>query len=318
MAQHPSKIGNLLTKCNLKGTWQADAPMSGHTTFRVGGPADFLVFPRSFEDVQVVRELARNQGIPLTIVGRGANLLVADQGIRGITLAMSSLVGFQWKQSLLTVSAGTDVSDAARAGLEGGFSCLEFLNAMPSTVGGAIWMNARCYGWEIADVLSSVTVLDESNRTVIVPFAAKDWSYKKSPFQGRDWLILEASFRTSPATREAVEAVMVANEADRTAKGHFRAPCAGSVFKNNHAFGAASGVLIDRCGLKGLRCGKAVVSDWHANIIINEGGALASDIRQLINAVKQKVHSKMGFLLEEEVVYCGDWSLSEVDINKVV
>ena len=318
MAQHRSKIGDLLAKCNLKGSWQADAPMSGYTTFQVGGPADFLVFPRSYEDVRLVRDLARKEGIELTILGRGANLLVADQGIRGITLAMSSLGGFNVDQGFFTVSAGTDVSEAARAGLDGGFSCLEFLNAMPSTVGGAVWMNARCYGWEIADVLSSVTVLDENNQRLIVPFTAQEWSYKKSPFQGRDWLILEASFRTRPATRKAVEEVMVANKADRTAKGHFRAPCAGSVFKNNHDFGAASGVLIDRCGLKGVRCGQAVVSDWHANIIINEGGALASDIRSLISVVKQQVHSQIGFLLEEEVIYCGDWSLSEVDTTRVV
>ncbi len=307
MAQRDTKIGDLLAKSNLTGRWELGASMAQHTTFRAGGPADALVFPASENDVAAIIALARDNQLPLTVVGRGANLLVSDNGIRGITLAMSSLTGWTHNDGLLSVLAGTDVSEAARAGRDHGFSCLEFLNTMPSTVGGAVWMNARCYGAEIADVVASVSVIHRDGTRSEVPFEATQWSYKRSPFQDGQTLITRAVFRTRPATGSDVEAVMHANEADRTEKGHFRAPCAGSVFKNNHDFGAPSGVLIDRCGLKGRRRGRAVVSDWHANIIINEGGATAHDIRALIGEVKQAVFDQTGFGLEEEVIYTGDW-----------
>ncbi|MEI8095038.1 MAG: UDP-N-acetylmuramate dehydrogenase [Spirochaetales bacterium] len=307
MSQHGNKIDEMLAKCNLKGGWKADEPLAEYCTFRTGGPADVLVFPESVSEVCAVRKLAREQGLEVTLLGRGANLLISDQGIRGITLGTSHLTGWSHNAGLLTLAAGMDVSEAARIGRDNSFSCLEFLNAMPSTVGGAVWMNARCYGAEIASVVESVDILDEDNQLRTIGFEAKDWSYKLSPFQGKDWIIVAARFRTRPMASSMVEGVMTANEKDRTDKGHFRAPCAGSVFKNNHAFGAPSGVLIDRCGLKGLRCGKAVVSAWHANIIVNEGGALAADIRSLIDEVKARVYRQTGFLLEEEVLYSGQW-----------
>lgn len=302
-----STIGDLLSKINLKGTWRADEPLAQHTTFRVGGPADAMVFPGSVDDVAAVRSLARREGLPFFVLGRGANLLVSDRGIRGVTVNLTSLSGWSWDHEVLTTQAGLDVSDAARAGFERGFSCLEFLNAMPSTVGGAVYMNARCYGAEVADVLLDATVLDEGDALVTVPFVRDQWDYKVSPFQGRDWLIVGARFRAPRAEPEAVLRVMETNAADREAKGHFRLPCAGSVFKNNHAFGAPSGVLIDRVGLKGLRRGAALVSPWHANIIVNEGGALATDVRGLIEEVKHRVAEASGFVLEEEVIYAGDW-----------
>jgi UDP-N-acetylmuramate dehydrogenase len=234
--------------------------------------------------------------------------LVSDSGIRGIVVNMTSLDQWSHHEGVLDAQAGLDVSAAAQLGYEGGFSCIEFLNAMPSTLGGAIFMNARCYGAEIADVLLEVTVLDEDNRIQIVPFEPSQWSYKRSPFQGRDWVILSAKLRTKPCEPSAIEAIMRANAADRESKGHFRLPCAGSIFKNNHAFGDPSGVIIDRLGLKGLARGQAAVSAWHANILVNNGGASAADMRSLIEEVQQRVFDATGFLLEEEVIYAGEWS----------
>jgi UDP-N-acetylmuramate dehydrogenase len=232
---------------------------------------------------------------------------VADKGVRGVTLNLTSLSAWNHGGDVLTTQAGLDVSAAAEAGRANGFSCLEFLNAMPSTVGGAVYMNARCYGSEIADVLIDATVVENGMERTL-PFRKEEWDYKISPFQNQTGVIVQARFRTKPAAAADIEAVMTANKTDRESKGHFRLPCAGSVFKNNHAFGAPSGVLIDRVGLKGLRRGKAVVSDWHANIIVNEGGATAADLRALVTDVKQRVASATGFTLEEEVLYIGDWS----------
>ncbi len=267
-----------------------------------------MVFPRCLEDVRAIRHLARSEGLPLFLLGKGANLLVADRGIRGLVVNLTTLAEWSFEKGLFRAQAGLEVSTAAEIGQKGGFSCLEFLNAMPSTVGGAVFMNARCYGAEIADVLDSVLILDENNNEQIVPFLKDQWSYKVSPFQNQDQVILEACFRTVPAASEEIARVMKANADDRQSKGHFRLPCAGSVFKNNHDFGAPSGVLIDRVGLKGLRRGQAFVSDWHANIIVNQGGATADDLRALILEVKDRVAQATGFVLEEEVIYAGDWT----------
>ena len=266
-----------------------------------------MVFPASIDDVKAVRALARREGLPLFVLGKGANILVADRGVRGLVVNLTSLAGWAHDHGFFRAQAGLEVSAAAEAGRVGGFSCLEFLNAMPSTVGGAVFMNARCYGAEIADVFAEATILDEYNEETVVPFRREEWDYKRSPFQNRDWIIVEVKFRTRPAEPAEVEAVMRSNADDRTAKGHFLLPCAGSVFKNNHAFGAPSGVIIDRVGLKGLRRGRAAVSGWHANIIVNEGGATATDLRELIVEVKERVAATTGFLLEEEVLFVGDW-----------
>jgi UDP-N-acetylmuramate dehydrogenase len=310
-----STIGDSLSKINLSGSWRADEPLAAHTTFRIGGPADAMVFPATVADVKAVRAWTRDAGVPLFVLGRGANLLVADAGIRGVVLNLTSLAGWNLGEGIFTAQAGLDVSAAAEVGRSAGFSCLEFLNAMPSSVGGAVYMNARCYGAEIADVLEAAFVLDEHNVERWVPFVRDQWDYKVSPFQNRDWLIVEARFRTTVADPAAVAQVMETNAADREAKGHFRLPCAGSVFKNNHAYGAPSGVLIDRLGLKGLRRGRAAVSPWHANIFVNEGGATASDLRALILEVKERVATATGFVLEEEVIYAGDWEPGPVKIE---
>ena len=301
-----STIGKFLSKINLNGSWRADEPLARHTTFRIGGPADAMVFPAGSGDVKAVQALCLKEQIPLYVLGRGANILVSDRGIRGITLNLTSLSSFRHENGVLTAQAGLDVSAAAEAGRGGGFSCLEFLNGMPSTVGGAVYMNARCYGAEIADVFLDAIVVEDAVERV-VPFRREQWDYKVSPFQNQKGIIVSARFRTKPAAADEVEAVMTANKADREAKGHFRLPCAGSIFKNNHAFGAPSGVLIDRAGLKGLRRGAAAVSAWHGNIIVNEGGATAADLRALISDVKERVARATGFTLEEEVIYAGDW-----------
>ena len=281
--------------------------MANHTTFRIGGPADAMVFPATIKDVKAVRTLAKHEQIPVLTLGKGANILVADRGVRGLVINLTSLAGWSYETGIFRAQAGLDVSAAAEAGRSGGFSCLEFLNAMPSTVGGAVFMNARCYGAEIADVIVEARILDESNEERVIGYQKDDWAYKSSPFQTHDWVILEARFRTTPAEPAEVEKTMKTNSADREAKGHFKFPCAGSVFKNDHSFGDPSGVIIDRVGLKGLRRGQAVVSSWHANIIVNEGGATAADLRALVTEVKKRVVQATGFALEEEILYVGEW-----------
>jgi UDP-N-acetylmuramate dehydrogenase len=174
-------------------------------------------------------------------------------------------------------------------------------------------MNARCYGREIADVLVATEVIDFSGsgpRYVQLPAVKEEFGYKKSPFQGRDMLILSASFRLTPGKTPDIRAAMDAHRADREAKGHYRYPSAGSVFKNNSSFGKPTGKIIDELGLCGLQKGGAQVAPWHGNIIVNTGNAAASDIRALVNEVAARVKAAAGLTLEPEILFVGDWGLT--------
>ncbi|NNM66694.1 MAG: UDP-N-acetylmuramate dehydrogenase, partial [Spirochaetales bacterium] len=271
-----NNLGESLAKINLEGRVLPGEPLGPLTTFGVGGPADALVYPASFEDIRRVRIFCQKEGVPLFVMGRGANLLIADNGIRGVTLNLTSLNKLRIDGELLVAQAGLEVSQAIDFCSKKSLSSLEFLYGMPSSIGGAVWMNARCYGHEISDVFAHARVLNEHQEFAEIPFRDGEWDYKVSPFQKHDWIILEAGFRTETKVAKEILDVMSKNLEDRTQKGHFRLPCAGSIFKNDRRWGEPSGVLIERCGLKGLRKGRAVVSNWHANIIVNEGGALAS------------------------------------------
>jgi UDP-N-acetylmuramate dehydrogenase len=193
------------------------------------------------------------------------------------------------------------------AAAERGRGGLGFLAGMPGTLGGAVWMNARCMEKSISGVLAGTEILDESGGRLIVPYRDGDFSYKKSPFQDRDVLILSAEFRVYERDARELHLEAETLRRDRQAKGHFRAPSAGSAFKNNRAFGKPTGKILDELGLRGFRAGGAAVAPWHGNIIINTGNASASDIRDLVNAISEKVREALGFVLEPELLFVGDW-----------
>jgi UDP-N-acetylmuramate dehydrogenase len=200
---------------------------------------------------------------------------------------------------------------AAELAADAGLSGLEFMAGMPGTVGGGVWMNARCYEREIADALVETWVLDFSktatNGPLAVPADRAAFGYKRSPFQNRPWLILSAVFELRPGDTGEIRAQMEAYRRDREAKGHYRFPSAGSAFKNNRGFGKPTGKIIDELGLRGLRIGGAQVAPFHGNIIINIGGAKAADIRALVDEVGAQVKTAAGLVLEPEILFVGDW-----------
>jgi UDP-N-acetylmuramate dehydrogenase len=167
-------------------------------------------------------------------------------------------------------------------------------------------MNARCYESSIADILSEVTFLDESLDLVTMPIDPADFSYKKSPFQGRDTVILEAVMVLRSGESAAVAEKTAARRAEREEKGHFRYPSAGSVFKNNRDFGKPAGKIIEELGLRGLQSGGAQIAPWHGNFIINTGGATADDVMRLITLMQEKALQTFGFTLEPEILYVGE------------
>ncbi|OHE66615.1 MAG: UDP-N-acetylenolpyruvoylglucosamine reductase [Treponema sp. GWB1_62_6] len=311
-------VRKLLEKINIgagfEGELRYDEPMSLHTTFRVGGPADAWYRPsgdRSVEAMAILLKAARDEGVPVFMLGGGANIVVADRGIRGVVLDTTGWTGCSFTDSSVLVRSGTDVDSAADACAERSLGGLDFLAGMPGTVGGAVWMNARCYGSSVSDVLQETEILDEDFRRVPVPFDPAAFSYKRSPFQDRRVLIVSASFRLLPRSADALREAMRLHRADREAKGHYRLPSAGSSFKNDYAYGKPTGAVVDGLGLRGLRLGGAQVADWHGNIIVNTGNARATDIRGLARLVADRVREAAGLELETEMLYVGDWDEDE-------
>jgi len=292
-------------------TVRYDEPMSRHTTFKVGGPADAWVRPGKaiFLDYSArLLQAAQNEGIPVFILGGGANVVVSDRGIRGIVLDTGAFRGVgKAEGGAVQVLSGTDVDDMVSRLAKRGLSGLEFLAGMPGSAGGAVWMNARCYETSVSDVLVETEILDEDFRRQIIPFNAEDFSYKKSPFQNRNVLILSARFAVRNADPATIRQAAESYRRQRADKGHYRFPSAGSAFKNNRGFGSPTGKIIDDLGLRGLSSGGAQVAPWHGNIVINTGNAAAADIRALMDDVAQQVKAARGFDLESEIVFVGEW-----------
>jgi UDP-N-acetylmuramate dehydrogenase len=281
--------------------------MAAHSSFRMGGPADLYVTPaNAVEAAGVLRACAR-ESMPVFLLGGGTNILVSDAGIRGVVVDTSRLTGIRAEETLVVAQGGTPVSDVAEFALARGLSGLEFAYALPGSVGGAVWMNARCYGAECSDVLEYVDCLGPDLEAHRYLMNRSDWSYKRSPFQAGQHVILEAGLRLAPGERTSMQALMQSHRSDREAKGHFLHPCAGSIFKNNRAFGAPTGQLIDSLGLKGTRIGGAQVAPFHGNIFINTGDARAADMRALIELGEREVRTRLGLELEREVILVGQW-----------
>lgn len=307
------RLSELLSSENLR----IDEPMSAHTTFRVGGPADLWARPAGADaEDQAARILrfAREESVPVFVLGGGANLVVADAGIRGLVLDTTGCSSAVFETRVagtgaaLVAGAGLSVDDAVEACAARSLSGLEFLAGMPGTLGGAVWMNARCYGRSVSDILEETTLIGDGFARVPVPFDPAAFGYKKSPFQAMNALIVSARFRLEPRPEAEIRETAEANRADRKAKGHYRLPSAGSAFKNDYAYGKPTGKIADELGLRGLRVGGAVVAPWHGNIIVNDGGATAADIRALVDEVSSRVERALGLKLEPEILFVGDWS----------
>ena len=304
-----------LRKINIRASIAVDEPMSAHTSFRIGGPADLLVAPETLADLGKLVESARVEGLALTILGGGANILVGDRGIRGIVVETRRLAGIEFEELgegavRLRAGAGISFSRLCEAALAQGVGGLENFYAMPGSLGGAVFMNARCYEVEISDRLETATILDAQGRLRNLPLDRRAWSYKHSPFQAggeeAGSFILGASFVLSSADRHSTGAAMRMRRADREAKGHFRLPSAGSMFKNDRGLGRPTGAILDELGFKGKRIGDAMVSPWHANIFVNAGRASAHDMLALVDLAREEVSRRLGLSIEAEVLFVGE------------
>lgn len=301
---------------------QKKVNLSSFTSFKIGGDADIYITPSSPKELEAVLAFIHEEHIPAILLGGGTNLLISDDGIRGAVIHTRRLNNIRLLQSagkqLVQAEAGALMQDLTEFCAEHGLTGLEDFAGLPGTVGGAVFMNARCYEKSISDVLISAAVLYFSEKGCTIEeyeCRQEDWEYKRSPFQPQNKryaecdrnrpVIVSATFRTEPAETTDIRKTMESRIADRTAKGHFKLPSAGSVFKNNHAFGKPSGQLIDEAGLRGLQIGGAQVAPWHGNFIVNTGSATARDVMELIGTIQRQVKDKTGFELEPEIIVAG-------------
>jgi UDP-N-acetylmuramate dehydrogenase len=306
-----NKVRDIFKKINIAGSVAFDIPMKEHTSFRVGGPADIFVVPETPEDIVLLINRCAEHRIPLFFLGEGANILVSDQGIRGLVVSMAAFKEIAVEGRHIRAGAGAAMSAVAETAARASLGGLTFIYGMPGSVGGSVYMNARCYGREIADVVNKVILIDSAgNRREVHPEKSA-FSYKRSPFQNSAAAILEATFQCVPGDQPTLLEEMDQHKQDRERKGHYLYPSIGSVFKNNRRFGMPTGKIIDKCGLKGYCIGDAQVAEYHGNIIINRGTASAADILNLVRHVEHTVESETGFRLEREVILVGDWDKQE-------
>ncbi|MDR1256262.1 MAG: UDP-N-acetylmuramate dehydrogenase, partial [Spirochaetaceae bacterium] len=188
---------------------------------------------------------------------------------------------------------------------DNGYSGLEDFAGLPGTIGGAVWMNARCFGSQISDILAGTTILDERLETAYIPAETGGFGYKKSPFQGRDVALIAAALSLRPGDTAVIAEKTAARRAEREEKGHFRLPSAGSVFKNNAEHGKPAGKIIEELGLRGEKSGGAMIAPWHGNFIVNSGGAAADDVKRLITMAEEKALQTFGIRLEREIILAG-------------
>ena len=277
-------------------------PMSKHTSFKVGGNADYFIEINSDKNViNKISKFANENHIKLTIIGNGTNILVSDNGIRGIVLKLKVDTSYNICDDYIEVSAGVQNAYVANIMLNNEMTGFEFASGIPGTIGGAIVMNAGAFGSEMKDILHEVSGID-LNTHKIFNFNNNDcqFSYRKSIFQNNPNLfILSAKIKYSQGNREDIKNLMNEYKEKRLSTQPLDKPSAGSTFKRGDGFITAK--LIDEAGLKGYSIGGAMVSTKHAGFIVNTGSATAKDIEELIKYVKDEVYKKFNKKIEEEV-----------------
>lgn len=281
-----------------------DEPMKLHTTFRIGGPADCFLTPESAGQLSEVISFCRKEKIPYFVMGNGSNLLVSDKGIEGVVIDIAGkLKNAETEGTNLTADAGILMSKLARTALEAGLSGLEKASGIPGTLGGAVYMNAGAYGFEMKDVIKSVTYMDEELNIKKAFLPELGFGYRKSMFTGRKCVILAAQMELVSEDKEQIRSEMAVYTEKRTTKQPLNMPSAGSVFKRPEGYFA--GALIEQAGLKGYSVGGAEVSEKHAGFIVNRKNASADDVLKLIEHIKKTVFEKFSVMLEPEIRMIG-------------
>ena len=281
-----------------------EEPMKNHVTFRVGGSADFFVTPKNYEELSWVLKCCAKYEMPCYIMGNGSNLLVSDQGYRGVVIQLfRQLNDIQCEGNVIRAQAGALLSAVANRALEEKLTGFEFAAGIPGTLGGACVMNAGAYGGEMKDVLKSVTVLTREGERITLQKNELELGYRTSIIAKKDYIVLEAEIELKAGDAEEIKAVMDDLKERRTTKQPLEYPSAGSTFKRPEGYFA--GQLIDEAGLRGYQCGGAQISVKHAGFVINTGNATAEDVVNVITHAQEEVLKRNNIKLETEVKRLG-------------
>lgn len=288
------------------GRLKLNHPMAGHTTFQCGGQADYFCAPNSISMMQQLIAAAHQQQLPVFILGGGSNVVFRDHGFRGLVLSTVEIKHLQpLDHARLKIGAGVLNHTITQATYDHHFSGFEWAAGLPGSIGGALFMNARCYGSSIAALVSEISYIDQQGQLTTIPPAACQFDYKQSVFQHQPWVIIEVVLQFKPGNLEKIKQISQATIQDRINKHQFDYPSAGCVFKNDYHYGIPSGKLIEECGLKGRQIGDAKIFEHHANFIVNQGSAVTSDIESLMDLIRSEVNRHHGINLEPEIRIIG-------------
>ena len=281
-------------------------PMNRHTTFRIGGPADYFLLPSTAEEVKKILEICKEKELPYFILGNGSNLLVSDEGYCGVIIQLyRNYGGITVEGTNIRAGAGALLSQIASAAKNASLTGFEFAGGIPGTLGGAVVMNAGAYGGEMKNVLKEVTVMTEQGEIMTIPAEKLEMGYRTSLVKKAGYLVLEAVISLKAGDVEEIKAIMKDLTEKRVSKQPLEYPSAGSTFKRPEGYFA--GKLIMDAGLRGYQVGEAQVSEKHCGFVINKGNATAADVCGLMKDVQEKVQEQFGVTLEPEVKFLGEF-----------
>ena len=274
--------------------------MSNYTSFKIGGPAEYLIKVQTPEELKEILKIIKKQEIPLTIIGNGSNILVSDNGIKGIVLKIEiNIFELNTQTAKLRIGSGVKLGFIAQKCLKSEIAGFEFASGIPGTIGGAIRMNAGAHGKEMKDVVTSVTYMDRNGDVFTIQNEEARFEYRNSLFAHKDYIILEVEMQLEKGNSEEIQSKMAEYATYRKEKQPIEYPSAGSTFKRGADFITAK--LIDECGLKGYQIGGAQISEKHAGFIINKDNATAEDVIKLMEYTKESVYNKFGKIIEPEI-----------------
>ena len=292
-------------KSEIAGQVRLDEPMSAHTSFHIGGPADVLIIPADLEDIRKVLRIAHEEQVPVSVIGNGSNLLVRDKGIRGIVLKLGNALK-HWEQNgdTFVFDSGISLAQCCRIIGEAGYTGMEFAVGIPGSLGGAVFMNAGAYDGEMKNTVVSVQVMTRSGLIKTLCRDDLDFSYRHSSLQGSDDIVLKVTLQVRNGDKASIQAKMDDFSQRRISKQPLDIPSAGSTFKRPE--GRFVGQMVEQSGLKGFRIGGAEVSVKHAGFIVNADHATAADVLQLIEYIRKRILEDYNVTLIPEVLVLGE------------
>jgi len=297
LTEFQKKLVTLLPEIELA----MEEPMSKHTSFRIGGPVEVMAFPKNADELSKLLKTSALLHVTPAIMGAGTNILAPDDGIRGLVICLKDCMDGmeQLDETRIRVAAGVTMTRAAVFAANLGLGGMEFAHGIPGTVGGGVYMNAGAYGGEICQICESVDVMDMEGNVSTVACNCMEFSYRHSILEDSDGIVLSAVFHLTPAPQEEIRAKMAELMTKRKTSQPLDLPSAGSAFKR--PVGGYAAALIDQAGLKGFCVGGAGVSTKHAGFVVNNGGATAADVKEVLRQVADKVCENSGIRLEPEV-----------------